>query len=187
MLGWVSQSTARHATVMPMQRRRSLLAAVLDPSHSFLRGFGEEACIAEVSLRNGMRALVNIRLAISLLLLGTSAGFAEEAGPSPLEQRGRALAEQMCSQCHAVGRSGESPHASAPPFRRLDRRVDLTLSMERLREGLDGRPSRHADVSIYPRGCSRLRLVSEIYSGALTENEGCRGRGNDANRHGIPQ
>jgi cytochrome c len=79
---------------------------------------------------------VDIRLAISLLLLGTSAGFAEEAGPSPLEQRGRALAEQMCSQCHAVGRSGESPHANAPPFRRLDRRVDLDSFMERLREGL---------------------------------------------------
>jgi cytochrome c len=79
---------------------------------------------------------VTTRLAIALLLLATSAGFAEKAGPSPLEQRGRVLAGQMCSQCHAVGRSGESAHAVAPPFRRLDRRVDLDTFMERLREGL---------------------------------------------------
>ena len=76
------------------------------------------------------------RLAILLLLLGISSGFAEEAGQSPLEQRGRDLAGQMCSQCHAVGRSGDSPHANAPAFRRLDRRVDLDTFVDRLREGL---------------------------------------------------
>jgi cytochrome c len=118
-----------------MQRRRSLLAAVLDPSQGFFAAL-ERSLNCGGSFRNGMGALMNIRLAISLLLLGMSAGFAEEAGPSPLEQRGRALAEQMCSQCHAVGRSGESPHANAPQFRRLDRRVDLDSFMERLREGL---------------------------------------------------
>jgi mono/diheme cytochrome c family protein len=79
---------------------------------------------------------VVVRLAILLLLVGTSAGVAEDSGSSLLEQRGRALAEGMCSQCHAVGRSGESPHAGAPAFRALDRRVDLDSFMERLREGL---------------------------------------------------
>jgi cytochrome c len=77
-----------------------------------------------------------VRLAILLLLLATSSSFAEDMSPSPLEQRGRALAERMCSQCHAIGKSGESPHAGAPAFRALDRRVDLDPFMEQLREGL---------------------------------------------------
>ena len=77
-----------------------------------------------------------VRLAILLLLVGTSAGLAEDSGSSLLEQRGRALAERMCSQCHAIGKSGESPYVGAPAFRALDRRVDLDSFMERLREGL---------------------------------------------------
>ena len=44
--------------------------------------------------------------------------------------------ERMCSQCHAIGKSGQSPHVGAPTFRALDRRVDLDSFMERLREGL---------------------------------------------------
>jgi cytochrome c len=77
-----------------------------------------------------------IRLAIILLLLGTSTSLAEESEPSPMERQGRALAERMCSQCHAIGKSGQSPHVGAPAFRALDRRLDLDSFMERLREGL---------------------------------------------------
>jgi mono/diheme cytochrome c family protein len=79
---------------------------------------------------------VIVRLAILLLLAATSAALAEDSSPSPLKQRGRALAERMCSQCHAIGKSGQSPHAGAPAFRALDRRVDLDSFMERLSEGL---------------------------------------------------
>jgi mono/diheme cytochrome c family protein len=77
-----------------------------------------------------------VRLAIFLLLLATSSSLAEESSPSPLEERGRAAAERMCSQCHSIGRSGESPHTGAPAFRALARRVDLDSFMEQLREGL---------------------------------------------------
>jgi mono/diheme cytochrome c family protein len=77
-----------------------------------------------------------VRLAIVFLLFATSAALAEDSSSSPLEQRGRALAEGMCSQCHAIGKSGQSPHVGAPAFRALDRRVDLDSFMERLREGL---------------------------------------------------
>jgi len=79
---------------------------------------------------------VVVRLAILLLLVATSAGLAENSSSSPLEQRGRALAERMCSQCHAIAKSGQSPHVGAPAFRALDRQVDLDSFMERLREGL---------------------------------------------------
>src|SRR5262249_3235618 len=86
------------------------------------------------SLRGNSKVI--LRLAILLLLVATSAGLAEDSSSSPLEQRGRALAERMCSQCHAIGKSGQSPHVGAPAFRALDRRVDLDSFMERLREGL---------------------------------------------------
>jgi mono/diheme cytochrome c family protein len=79
---------------------------------------------------------VIVRLAIVLVLAATSAALAEDSSSSPLEQRGRALAERMCSQCHAIGKNGQSPHAGAPAFRALDRRVDLDSFMERLSEGL---------------------------------------------------
>ena len=68
---------------------------------------------------------MTVRLAVLVLLLATSSSLAEDSSPSPLEQRGRALAERMCSQCHAIGKSGQSPHVGAPAFRTLDRRFDL--------------------------------------------------------------
>ena len=33
------------------------------------------------------------------------------------QQRGKALLATLCGRCHAVGRTGRSPHAYAPPFR----------------------------------------------------------------------
>jgi cytochrome c len=81
-----------------------------------------------------------------VLLLGTTISFAEQAVPSQLEQKGRALAERMCAQCHAVGRRGESPHAGAPLFRELGRRVDLDTFVDRLREGL---MSDHPDMPTF--------------------------------------
>jgi cytochrome c len=70
------------------------------------------------------------------LLLGMSASFAEENAPGALERDGLALAERMCAQCHAIGRSGASAHSAAPAFRELDRRVDLDGFAKQLREGL---------------------------------------------------
>ena len=77
-----------------------------------------------------------VRLAVALTLFGASAGYAEEAARSDLEQRGRALAERMCAECHAVGERDRSRHVGAPAFRALDRRLDLDSFMRRLREGL---------------------------------------------------
>jgi cytochrome c len=77
-----------------------------------------------------------IRTTLAALLLGPSIGFAQEDEPSAAERQGRALAERMCAECHAIGKSGQSPHANAPPFHALDRRLNLDTFMERLREGL---------------------------------------------------
>ncbi|MGZ3309438.1 MAG: c-type cytochrome [Xanthobacteraceae bacterium] len=68
--------------------------------------------------------------------MAATAGFARGPVPAPPEQHGRALAERMCATCHAVGRSGRSPHIGAPAFRQLDRRLDLDDFTARLRDGL---------------------------------------------------
>jgi len=93
---------------------------------------------------------VTKRLTLSLtflaVLLGASAVRAEETKQNPREREGRALAERMCRQCHAIGISGSSPHAGAPPFRELSRRVDLDLFANQLREGLT---SGHPDMPTF--------------------------------------
>jgi cytochrome c553 len=45
-------------------------------------------------------------------------------------KRGRQIAEQKCSRCHAVGRSDERPHAIVTPFRDLHERypIDMLLA-----------------------------------------------------------
>jgi len=110
---------------------RVLAASVSHPDLIFLNAVRARI---EIFRRYGVKMIV--RLAVLVLLLATSSSLAEDSSPSPLEQRGRALAERMCSQCHAIGKSGQSPHIGAPTFRALDRRVDLDSFMERLREGL---------------------------------------------------
>jgi mono/diheme cytochrome c family protein len=89
---------------------------------------------------------VMLGLAIVFLLLATSAGLAQDRKTTSLEQQGQALAERMCAACHAVGRRGNSPHVGAPPFRALDRRVDLDAFTDRMREGLT---SDHPDMPMF--------------------------------------
>jgi len=75
-------------------------------------------------------------LAAITALLGVSAAVAEDSTPGPLVRDGFALAERMCAQCHAIGKTGASTHSAAPAFRELDRRVDLDRFTAQLREGL---------------------------------------------------
>ena len=63
-------------------------------------------------------------------------GSAAAAELSQEVQRGRAIAERHCATCHAVGRSGPSPYASAPPFRTLHERYDVEALAEALAEGI---------------------------------------------------
>jgi mono/diheme cytochrome c family protein len=62
-------------------------------------------------------------------------GVSVFAQPSS-EARGEALLGQKCAMCHAIGRSGASPHAIAPPFRTLGRRYRIEALEEALAEGL---------------------------------------------------
>jgi mono/diheme cytochrome c family protein len=64
--------------------------------------------------------------------------------PAPAEiARGEALLTEKCAGCHAVGKAGVSPHATAPAFRRLSQRYKIEALEEALAEGLS---SGHPDM-----------------------------------------
>jgi mono/diheme cytochrome c family protein len=63
-----------------------------------------------------------------------------------LQQRGEVIARGMCSGCHGVEKTGDSPHPAAPRFRSLDNQTDLSKLAQRIREGLW---SGHEDMPMY--------------------------------------
>jgi mono/diheme cytochrome c family protein len=75
------------------------------------------------------------RICIASLLVCTVAatGHAAEGG----QQRGKHLLEEMCARCHAIGKTGNSPHPDAPPFRTFgdDKLYDNDFA-QRLQDGL---------------------------------------------------
>lgn len=50
--------------------------------------------------------------------------------------RGRVLAQENCSACHAVAPTGESPYGPAPPFRTLHQKYDVEGLAEAFAEGI---------------------------------------------------
>jgi mono/diheme cytochrome c family protein len=88
-----------------------------------------------------MRVMLILML---MLLLAVASAAAQEGDPGITQ--GRVLAQRMCAGCHAIGRDGESPHADAPAFRDLDRRLDLDTFMERLRTGVT---AGHPDMPMF--------------------------------------
>jgi cytochrome c len=50
-------------------------------------------------------------------------------------ERGRSFAEANCARCHAIGPTGKSPIAKAPPFRTLRNRYPVEDIVEALAEG----------------------------------------------------
>src|SRR5262245_44030095 len=76
-----------------------------------------------------------MRCAAAILVLAVLLGAARAQDSTQVE-RGHALVERLCAECHAVGATGDSRHPNAPPFRRLGPTVDFTAFIDRLREGL---------------------------------------------------
>ena len=75
-----------------------------------------------------MRRLLSIILAMTLVPPAASA-----AEPVAL---GESIVMLYCASCHAVGKTGASPHDEAPPFRDLHLRYDVADLTEGLVEGL---------------------------------------------------
>jgi mono/diheme cytochrome c family protein len=63
------------------------------------------------------------------------------------KQQARALLKEFCSRCHAVDKTGRSPHPYAPPFRDLgeNKLYDADFS-QRLQNGLS---SIHPDMPTF--------------------------------------
>jgi mono/diheme cytochrome c family protein len=79
-----------------------------------------------------------------LTLLGLALACASSAAmaQSGRVQRGQVFAQTNCSQCHAIGRVGESPVPEAPPFRTLHTRYPIESLAEAFAEGITtGHPS----------------------------------------------
>lgn len=71
------------------------------------------------------------------LLLAAAIPPAGAATPDPAQlKRGEALLQRDCARCHAVGRTGASPHAGAPAFRTLGKRYPIESLEESLAEGI---------------------------------------------------
>jgi cytochrome c len=89
-----------------------------------------------------------------LLLVPVFAGVANAQNP---ESRGRVVVTEFCARCHAIGKTGRSPHASAPPFRTLGRSFDLDQLPRVLERGIS---SGHPDMPEFKLGADDARAVS---------------------------
>jgi cytochrome c len=71
----------------------------------------------------------------ALVLVGLFALPPAALAQDPSET-GRALLRESCASCHAIGKTGDSPHKGAPPFRTLARSYDLDQFPRQLQRGL---------------------------------------------------
>ncbi|BCX17797.1 MAG: hypothetical protein KatS3mg117_1479 [Geminicoccaceae bacterium] len=78
--------------------------------------------------REPVRGILTAPVALALL-----AGPALAAGDPA---SGKELASALCGRCHALGPTGSSPMAEAPPFRTLHERYPIESLAEGLAEGL---------------------------------------------------
>jgi cytochrome c len=77
-----------------------------------------------------------LKIILSILAAATAALALNAPRPAFAETpEGAQFAARHCGACHAVGRTGSSPHPAAPVFRRLGQNYDLEKSQEMLEEG----------------------------------------------------
>jgi cytochrome c len=97
--------------------------------------------------RHRMVCRVIFIITLSLFAVPLMSGMSDMSGlASDPKERGKALVEELCAGCHAVGRTGKSPVPGAPAFRMLDRRFNMNELMERMEEGLS---SAHAEMPTF--------------------------------------
>ncbi|WP_201833950.1 c-type cytochrome [Microvirga zambiensis] len=79
---------------------------------------------------------------LTLFCLAVACASSVAMAQSGRVQRGLTFAQTNCSQCHAIGRVGESPIPEAPPFRTLHTRYPIEDLAEAFAEGITtGHPS----------------------------------------------
>jgi cytochrome c len=90
------------------------------------------ATILERHPRKLMMRVPVILAAGGVAFLVTTALQAQKAS----DERGRVFAETNCARCHAIGTTGDSPLAKAPPFRTLHKRYPVENLEEAFAEGI---------------------------------------------------
>ncbi len=79
------------------------------------------------------------RLFVPIGLLVSLSATADAANSSHLRDRGKALLQQNCSRCHAIGARDESALKQAPPMRDIYARFAPKELQAELREGMVSR------------------------------------------------
>jgi len=75
------------------------------------------------------------RFCLALLLACVCDGAASASDHE--QQHGKELLDTLCARCHAVGKTGSSPHSDAPPFRTFgDAKLYDQDFSQRLQSGL---------------------------------------------------
>ena len=87
-------------------------------------------------MQNAMR-LISLLSAVTFVALSAAVPAQEPV------RHGRALLQEFCARCHAIGKAGRSPHVAAPPFRTLGRSFDLDQFPGLLERGIS---SDHPDM-----------------------------------------
>ena len=80
-----------------------------------------------------MRRMLTIA---SVVILTVAPGSAAFGAADNTVEAGHQLAEKLCSRCHAIGKTGDSPFKPAPPFRTLSSKYHLEDLEEALAEGI---------------------------------------------------
>ena len=76
------------------------------------------------------------KLFTALAAAGVLATLVRPAAADDQLKRGEALLQRDCARCHAIGKTGTSPHKQAPPFRILGKRYPIESLEEALAEGI---------------------------------------------------
>jgi cytochrome c len=75
------------------------------------------------------------------MMVAAAVAVASQGAAAQNLKHGEELLARSCGSCHAVGRSGESAHKFAPPFRTLGQRYPIESLEEALGEGvMSGHP-----------------------------------------------
>ena len=82
-----------------------------------------------------MPAAVSHLILVCVITIGLTQSVRAQETRTPAG-RGESLLNTNCARCHAIGRSGASPHPEAPPFRTLSRRFKIEGLAEALAEGI---------------------------------------------------
>ena len=76
--------------------------------------------------------ILRIWAALACILLPLVAAQARDAE----HVRAKAMLQDLCGRCHAVGTTGNSPNPLAPPFRHFGEKLYDTDMVQRLQDGL---------------------------------------------------